>query len=203
MTEHVLLRSGRLSLVLGGSLTAVFWLIALALGTFVGADVVLSPLWMPAQLAHVSGALLSLLGITTLFLAHRSRFGPSAPAVFFLAFLGLSMFLIDGGIALTVFPALATAAPDMLGLTGAMNGPPMLYAYIAFSALAMIGLAAFAILLLRAQIGPRSASILMLCGAVVSNLPPGPVPLRLIAVGGLVWGVGAAWHGLRLREPAA
>jgi|SRR5712691_6597227 len=53
---------------------------------------------------------------------------------------------------------------------------------------------------LRAAVLPGGATILLLLGGVLFNLPPGPVPMVMLAVGGLFWGAGAVWLGDALRR---
>jgi hypothetical protein len=63
----------------------------------------------------------------------------------------------------------------------------------------VIGLTVFALAMLRDDLFPRAALILFLAGGVLFNLPPGPLPILLLALGGVIWGAGAIWLGLALQ----
>jgi hypothetical protein len=68
------------------------------------------------------------------------------------------------------------------------------------AATAMIGYIVFATAILRAGILPRAAALLFLLGGVLFNLPPGPVPMIVLTIGGIVWAVGSAWLALKLLK---
>ena len=100
----------------------------------------------------------------------------------------------------TIAPALAAAAPGLLDVTGAMNSGGVLIAFILIAATAMIGYVVFGAALWRAGILPRVAALLFLLGGILFNLPPGPVPMMVLTVGGVVWAVGAIWLALTLLK---
>jgi predicted MFS family arabinose efflux permease len=68
-------------------------------------------------------------------------------------------------------------------------------AYTVFGVTFMVGYILFGIALLRASALPRAATLLLIVGAILANLPPGLVPMLILIVGGVVWGIGAAWLG--------
>jgi len=119
---------------------------------------------------------------------------------FVLATIGTMLFFADGLIALVVFPAITDAAPSLLAVTGAMNSGPVLVTFIIMAATAMIGYIVFAAAILRAGILPRAAALLFLLGGVLFNLPPGPVPMIVLTIGGIVWAVGSVWLALKLLK---
>lgn len=119
---------------------------------------------------------------------------------FVLATIGTTLFFADGLIALAIFPALADAAPELLAVTGAMNSGAVLIAFIIMAATAMIGYIVFAVAILRAGILPRAAALLFLLGAILFNLPPGPIPMIALTIGGIVWAVGSVWLALGLLK---
>jgi hypothetical protein len=191
MRDGTLYRLSGLSLRIGGFCTALFWILALVVGSFAGAGVTRHPLWVPEQLMHVAGALFTLFGLIGLYAAERRRAGQLGLVGFVLAVLGTALFLGDGLIALIIFPAVADRAPELLGTEGALNQGTALAAFILIAATTMIGYLTFGVASLRAGLFPRGAVILWIVGAVLFNLPPGPVPMTVLATGGVLWGVGA------------
>ena len=119
---------------------------------------------------------------------------------FALAVIGTVLFFADGLIALAIFPALADAAPDLLEVTGAMNTGGVLIAFIVIAATAMIGYVVFGVALWRAGVLSRGAILLFLLGGILFNLPPGPVPMWVLTVGGVVWAAGALWLAVDLLK---
>jgi hypothetical protein len=195
MRDGTLYRLSGLSLRIGGFCTALFWILALAVGSFVGAEVTRHPLWVPGQLMHVAGALFTLFGLIGLYAAERRHAGQLGLVGFVLAVLGTALFLADGLIALIIFPAVVDRAPELLGSDGALNQGTVLAAFIVIAATTMIGYVTFGVASLRAGLFPRGAVILWIVGTVLFNLPPGPVPMVVLATGGVLWGVSAIWLG--------
>jgi hypothetical protein len=188
------------SLISGAVCMAGFWLLATLLGSFAGATVTHEPLWMPAQTLHILAALFTIFGIFGLYGIQREQMGVLGLVGFVLATIGTTLFFADGLIALAIYPALADAAPDLLAVTGAMNSGAVLVTFIIMAATAMIGYIVFATAILRAGILPRAAALLFLLGGVLFNLPPGPVPMIVLTIGGIVWAVGSAWLALKLLK---
>jgi hypothetical protein len=75
---------------------------------------------------------------------------------------------------------------------GALNMSPV---YTVFAVAFMVGYILFGIALLRASAMPRAATLLLMIGAILANLPPSLVPMLILIVGGVVWGIGVAWLG--------
>jgi hypothetical protein len=200
MTDTQLQRFSGAALIAGGLASALFWVLAAKLGTFAGDAVVRDPLWVPSQLLHVFGALLVLVGLPALFAVHRHHAGALGLVGGVLAFVGTALFAADGIIALSVFPTLAKAGPEILSPTGAMNSGPMLATFIAISAINLIGWVLFAAGLLRARALPRLTVSLLMLGGILFNLPPGPVSIVVLAAGGVLWGFALAHLGSILRR---
>jgi hypothetical protein len=193
--DGTLYRLTGLSLRIGGFCTALFWILAVPIGSFVGADATRHPLWVPSQLMHVAGAPFTLFGLIGLYGAERRRAGQLGLVGFALAVLGTALFLGDGLIALIIFPAVADRAPELLAPGGALNQGAVLAAFVLIAATTMIGYVVFGVASLKAGVFPRGPVILWIAGAVLFNLPPGPVPLLVLAIGGVVWGVAAVALG--------
>jgi hypothetical protein len=138
---------------------------------------------------------LTLVGLMGLYSAQRRRAGQLGLVGFSLAVVGTVLFLGDGLIALIIFPALADRAPELLSAGGAVNRGWVLAAFIVIAATTMIGYVTFGVATLRAGQFPRAAARLWVVGALLFNLPPGPVPLLALATGGVLWGVAAVWLG--------
>jgi hypothetical protein len=203
MRDGTLYRLSGLSLRISGLCTALFWILALAVGSFVGADATRHPLWVPGQLMHVAGALFAIFGLLGLYAAERRRAGQLGLVGFVLAVLGTALFFGDGLIALIVFPAVADRAPELLAPEGALNQGSVLAAFIVIAATTMIGYVVFGVATLRAGVFPRRAVILWITGAVLFNLPPGPIPMLVLATGGVLWGISAIWLGGMLIKGVA
>jgi hypothetical protein len=198
MRDGTLYRLAGLSLRIGGFCTALFWILALPVGSFAGADATQHSLWIPGQLMHVIGAMFIPFGLLGLYAAQRRQTGRLGLVGFALALVGTALFLTDGLIALIIFPAVAARAPELLAPDGALNRGSVLAAFVAIAATNMIGYVIFGLATLRAGLFPRGAAILWLIGAVLFNLPPGPLPMVVLATGGVLWGVSAIWLGRML-----
>jgi hypothetical protein len=172
--------------------TAGFWILAAAIGSFVGSKAALHPFWLLSQLLHVLGALLVIPAIPSLLLlGQRSDSGLTYSAAV-VAMIGSALFAADGLIALSVFPTLAENARELLEPLGAMNRGAMLATYIVVSAIHMIGWILVTVALWGGR-APKWTTAMLLAGAVLSNLPPGPVPLFVLAIGGLLWSGAILW----------
>jgi hypothetical protein len=200
MKQATLYQLSAYSLIGGAVCIAGFWLLAALLGSFAGAAVTHDPLWVPGQALHILAALLMLFGIFGLYTVQREKMGVLGLVGFVLATIGATLFFADGLIALAIFPAIADTAPDLLAATGAMNSGTVLVAFIVMAATAMIGYIVFAAAILRAGILPRAAALLFLLGAILFNLPPGPVPMIVLTIGGIVWAIGSVWLALNLPK---
>jgi hypothetical protein len=179
---------------------AGFWLLAALLGSFAGAAVTQNPLWLPSQGLHILAALFTIFGIFGLYAIQHEQSGVLGLVGFVLATIGTMFFFADGLIALVVFPALADAAPDLLAVTGAMNSGLILVTFIIMAATAMIGYIVFGAAIFRAGILPRAAALLFILGGILFNLPPGPVPMIVLTIGGIAWAVGSVWLALKLLK---
>lgn len=200
MKPTTLYHLGGYSLMGGALCMAGFWILAGVLGSFAGAAVTHSPLWLPSQTLHVLAALLTLFGLFGLVTVQREKLGALGLVGFALAVIGTVLFFADGLIALVVFPALADSAPTLLDVTGAMNTGGVLIAFIVIAATAMIGYVVFGVALWRAGVSPRGATLLFLLGGILFNLPPGPVPMVVLTVGGVVWAAGTLWLAVDLLK---
>jgi hypothetical protein len=195
MSYSNLIRWSGLSLLVAGVANAIFWLLVIPLGTFVGAAASLNPLWMPSQFLHTLAALLALFGLIGLYARQGDRNGRLGLIGFVLALFGTGFYLADAVIALIVFPIAAASAPALVAADGALNMSP---AYIVFAVIFMVGYILFGLTLLRESALPRAATGLLIAGAILANLPPGLVPMFILIVGGVLWGLGAAWLGYTL-----
>jgi hypothetical protein len=195
MSYSNLIRWSGLSLLVAGIANAIFWLLVLPIGTFAGVAASLNPLWVPSQFLHTLAALLALFGLIGLYTRQGDRSGWLGLSGFVIALFGTGFYLADAVIALVVFPIAATNAPSLVAADGALNTSP---AYIVFAVIFMVGYILLGISLLRASALPRAATLLLIVGAVLANLPPGLAPMLILIVGGVVWGIGAAWLGYAL-----
>ena len=198
--DETLYRLAGITLAIAGVCTALFWVLAALLGTFAGADVVLRASWAPAQMLHVIGAMLAIFGFMGVYAAQRQETGVLGLIGFVLAVVGTALFVADGLIALGIFPALAIGAPALLSVSGAINSGAVLILFIVIAATNMVGQIAFGAATWRAGVFPRGAAGLFVIGGILFNLPPGPVPMIALALGGILWSAAAVWLGLALHR---
>jgi hypothetical protein len=187
-------------LMLSGCCTGLFWALAWRLGSFVGAEVTHDGLWVPAQTLHVLGAVLAVFGLIGLQALYGAKSGIVGMAGFVLSVIGAMCFFADGVIALVLFPVLAVADPRLFNADGALNSPPVFFTFVVFAAFLMLGYLLFAATLMRADVRMRKPAVLLMAGAVLSNLPPGPVSPLVIAAGGMLWSVAMLWMGVFMRR---
>ena len=179
--------------------SAGFWILALVIGSFVGYAVVEHPLWIPSQVLHVVGALLVIPALPGLMLFARSPYGRLAPWAGTIAMIGSALFAADGVIALSVFPTLADNARMLLEPGQAMGSGIMLATYVVVGAVNMIGWLMVGAALWHGR-APNWATALLIAGAVLFNLPPGPVPLVVLALGGILWSVALFFYARELSS---
>lgn len=178
-----------------GIANALFWLLVIPIGTFAGAAASLNPLWAPSQLLHTLAAMLALFGLVGLYVLQGNKNGRLGLIGLALALFGTGFYLADAVIALVVFPIAATSAPALIATDGALNMSPV---YIVFSVTFMLGYIAFGIALLRASALSRVATLLLIVGAILANLPPSFAPMSILIIGGVIWGIGATALGYAL-----
>lgn len=182
-------------MLVAGIANAIFWLLVIPIATFAGAAASLNPLWVPSQFLHTLAALLALFGLVGLYARQAKGNGWLGLLGFVLALFGTGFYLADAVIGLVVLPILATSAPTLVAADGALNMSP---AYIVFAVTFMVGYILFGIALLRENSLPRAATLLLIVGAILVSLPVGLVPMLILIVGGVLWGIGAAWLGYAL-----
>ena len=200
MTDSALGRTGAVALMASGCASMLFWIMAASAGTFAGAAAVQQAAWIPGQTLHVIAALLAVFGFMSVYAAERHRAGVSGLIAFVLVTTGNVLFFVDGVIALVIFPSLARSIPAALETSGAMNQGMTLVLFVTIAAINMIGQVAFGVITWRAGVFPRPAAALLVIGGTLFNLPPGPVPMIVLAVGGVLWGVAASWLGWSLAR---
>ncbi|MBY0503018.1 MAG: hypothetical protein K2X03_03850 [Bryobacteraceae bacterium] len=201
--QQIAKTTGRV-LILTGVITGLFWALAGRLGSFAGAAVTRDSLWIPAQTLHVLGAVLAVFGLIGLQALYGTKTGSTGMAGFVLSIAGALCFFADGVIALVLFPVLGAADARLFQADGAMNSPPVFLMFVAFAVVLMFGYVAFAVALGRADVRMRKPALLLIAGAILSNLPPGPVSPAIIAAGGIAWSMAMLWVGLTLRrDPSA
>jgi len=187
-------------LMLSGCCTGFFWALAWRLGSFAGAEVTYDSLWVPAQAFHILGAVLALFGLIGLQALYGAKTGTAGTVGFVLSVIGAICFFADGVIAMVLFPVLAAADPRLFNADGAMNSPPVFFTFVAFAVFLMLGYVLFAVTLLRADARMRNPATLLIAGAVLSNLPPGPVSPLIVAAGGILWSIAMLWIGISVQR---
>jgi hypothetical protein len=189
------IRWSGVALIGAGVAYALFWCLILPFGTLAGAHVVHESIWIPAQWFHVVGALFALFGLMGIYGRLHARHTWFGRISFVVAIVGITLFFVDGMFALVVFPAVADHAPSLLDATGGLSTGAVAIAYIVFAATNMIGNLLLGAAMWQSRLFPLGAVLLNMVGAILFNLPPGPIPLSILTSGGLLWGVSAIWLG--------
>jgi len=189
-------------LVGAGIVTALFWLSTAPFETFAGAEVASHVLFVPGQVLHVAGALLTIFGYIGLFQLIRPEAGRFSLSAFVLAVLGAAFFFGDGIIALVVFPMLAQHAPELIEATGPLFTGRVLGFFVLFAATNMIGTVLFGAAAMLSRLVPWAACLLLIAGGVLANLPPLPGMHLVLVTGGVLWGAGAIWLGYAVVQKA-
>jgi hypothetical protein len=189
-----------MALIGAGIATALFWLLALPFESFAGPEVPLHPLFVPGQIFHILGAILAVFGYVGLYMKQKDSTGILGGLGFVVASVGMMFFLADAMIGIIMFPTIAEHAPELTSATGPLFTGRVLGFYIMFAATNMVGIVLLGIATLRANLMPRVGTILFLVGGILFNLPPMPALHIVLVVGGVLWGVGAAWLGRFLVE---
>ena len=211
LSEPTLRWSG-LANVVGGVLLALFFVLHPGGGDPPTAQAVLTS---PHALEHTLGVTamaLLLLGLPALIARLAARHGRSAWIGFALAFVGT--YLLGGVMFFDAYitPAIAANAPALMDVTGALNSPPTVLAFVVAGVVWGVGYLVLGIVALRAAVLPRWASGLMIIGSIVINLPPQPIgfaPLLAIAIGAVMFGVAlggwgyAIWSGTTVAPRVA
>jgi hypothetical protein len=178
-----------LGLAVAGLANAAFWVLAARIGAFHG-TAALDPTWSTAQLLHLFAAVLAQLAFIGVHALQRTAAGRVGDIAFAMLQIGLVLYAADAAIALFAFPAVAAAAPQLLALDGGLNTGVALIGFITFAVAGAVGGLAYAAASWRARQLPRAALAVFALGSLAMNLPPGPVPLVVLAGGGVIWAAG-------------
>jgi hypothetical protein len=200
MSTGDLIRWSGLASVLGGISLAGF-VIEHPWDRFVGAEVARTSAWRIAHTLHFAGAALMLIGLVGLYVLQRPRLGALGLIGFVGAFAGTAMFVGTGMITAFVFPMVAVQAPEVLEAEGAMFSPPALFAFSLTAVTLTLGYALFGFVMVRINVLPRAATVLLVVGAIMGMIPPQPLgamPWAGLVLGGVLYGAGAVWLGYRL-----
>ena len=106
-----------------------------------------------------------------------------------------ALLVVFGFMSVVIFPAIGRSVPAALEASGVMNQGATLILFITIAAINMIGQVAFGVVTWRAGVLPRPAAALLVIGGLLFNLPPGPVPMIVLAAGGVLWGIAGLWLG--------
>jgi hypothetical protein len=160
--------------------------------------------WVPAHVFHLIGALLTLFGLTALYMRQRERSGLVGFVGFVLAFVGTAMFVGTGMITAFVWPVITDADPGFVDSDGPMFEDPLTqFAVQATYAFLIIGFLTLAFATYRAGMFARWAAVLLGVGIVLFGVPVdpiGPVPWFVRIVGGFVFGAALIALGARLSR---
>jgi len=95
-----------------------------------------------------------------------------------------------------VLPPLAVHAPDLASFNGPLSKEPVFaLSYVFMIVLLLVSYLLFGVSIMRAQVLPRWAAVLLILGALLFFEPPVLVPYVIPFVGALIFGVARAWSG--------
>lgn len=187
--DHASLHRCRAGALVAGGACIALWLAVHPYGALVGATPPQTLMWSVAHHLHLAGALLVLVGLPAV-----ARGLPLAVAT-----AGMGLFLATGVVTADVMPAVAAAAPAVMGADGPFYSGTYFGVLVAQRLLAGVGLAWVAFAAARGNVVPKAAAWTTLAGGVLVALPPqplGPFPWAAMLAGGVAWGTGVAWLGV-------
>lgn len=130
---------------------------------------VLNGLWVLANSLRVVGAILVLFGLMGLYVLQAEKTGRPGLISFVLAFSGTALFVGNGMIIAYVLPPLAVHAPDLASFNGHLS-------YVFMIVLLLVSYLLFGVSIMRAQVLPRRAAVLLIFDALLFFAPPVLVP---------------------------
>lgn len=157
---------------------------------------VMNDLWVLADSLRVMGAILVLFGLMGLYMLQAEKAGRLGLVSFVLAFSGTALFVGNGMIIAYVLAPLAVHAPDLASFNGPLSKEPAFaLSYVFMIVLLLVSYLLFGVSIIRAQVFPRWAAVLLILGALLFFEPPVLVPYVIPFVGALIFGVALTWLG--------
>jgi hypothetical protein len=166
-------------------------------------EAVLSSAWVIVHTAYVPGFVLVLFGLTGLYARLAERGGRLGLAGFVLSFIGGALFLVVVVTEAAIVPAIAAsdAGPTLLDPAGPLFGGELGLIFLAGQVAFSVGVILFGISIVRADVLPRPAGLLLLGAPLAAFWPPLP---QLVGVaGGVQLGLGYAWLGYAVWSGAS
>jgi hypothetical protein len=201
VSRNALIRLNGLACILGGIFLTAFVLVH-PWDQLLGAEIARTPQWRLAHTLHFIGAAFALAGLPGLFAQQRAALGWFGLTAFGLSFLGNAMFLGTGMITAFIWPMLAVDAPTCVEVGGPIFGSPVsVFAFALTAVILVTGYILFGMATLWAGVLPRSATLVLVVGAILGMLPPHPVgalPWWGLVLGGVLYGVALIWLGVFL-----
>jgi hypothetical protein len=157
---------------------------------------VLNGLWVLTNSLRVVGAILVLFGLMGLYVLQAEKAGRLGLVSFVLAFSGTALFVGNGMIIAYVLPPLAVHTPDLASFNGPLSKEPVFaLSYVFMILLLLVSYLLFGVSIMRAQVLPPWAAVLLILGALLFFEPPVLVPYVIPFVGALIFGMALAWLG--------
>ena len=202
MSSKSLISWSGLALVLGGALLALFVLVHPQ--TEFTPEVMSRGIAKLAHNFHFAGAALVAFGLIGLHLRQMESAGRLGLLGFILAFFGTVWFAGLGLMSFMALPFIAAHAPDLLAKEGPFWSEPPSPLFLAGLVCFVLGYILLGIAAFRGKVGARWSGLLFIPGALLSIIPPVVVPVPVLTVGGVLFGVGVAWMGYSLwSQPEA
>lgn len=184
------------ALLLAGILTAIAILLHPDEGAEPGA--VLSAGWIPIHVTFIVSILLSLFGLTGIYLRQREQVGGAGLVGYMLMMAGSALFVAILTIDTFIVPALAAnpATASLLDESGPLFGGPLGLVFVLTGVVFALGVILTGITTFRAGVLPGWAGLILLIGVLLAFSPPLPHLFGLI--GGVALGVSYIWLGYAL-----
>jgi hypothetical protein len=178
-------RGSPMAYVRRGGLLAVVGGASMVVMPFVHPESPQSAAWVPVHLAYFATLMVILLGLVGIFAYQIQRAGRLGVAGFLGAFFGTAMSFLEG-------------REHLFSHDFGQGTPEGLWQLIATALVFTVGYVLLGVAVVRAEVLPRGAGVLLAAGAPLVAFAP-PIGVQsVIIVGYTLFGVGLAWAGYAL-----
>ena len=197
MSSSKLFRWSGLAFLLAGILLLATWYIRVAEGDSSNPATVTSALYITDHTLAIIGIVLTMLGLVGIYGRQVREAGRTG----LLGFLALfTCHVLIGGLLFFegyAVPAIAATTPSLHEAT-LYTVPALLVASIVLGVFNLVGFLTFGIALMRANILPRLAALLLIIGGLLYSPGPTQVPWIVFTLGTTLVGVAQIWLGYAL-----
>lgn len=197
MSSSKLFRWSGLAFLLAGILLLATWYIRVAEGDSSNPATVTSALYITDHTLAIIGIVLTMLGLVGIYGRQVREAGRTGLLGFLALFTG---HVLIGGLLFFegyAVPAIAATTPSLHEAT-LYTVPALLVASIVLGVFNLVGFLTFGIALMRANILPRLAALLLIIGGLLYSPGPTQVPWIVFTLGTTLVGVAQIWLGYAL-----